>query len=830
MKKIIFFTSFLILATLTRLFAQDNYYYYHNGDKINLEVNTNFFNLTVDDSFNKIDLDKVLGVEEKLNFVEDNSIANSRQGFYTKIEITEINSLEINDYLAKLNAVREISGVIAVNPSFKPLGDEPIDASKYLYIKLPNGKNIDILNDFVKDFSVEMIERNSFMPDWYTLSLTKSSQYDVVQTALKIYESGKVLAAVPDLLVKDQITCTNDEFFDDQWGLLNTNNPDIDINICEAWGISEGENIQIGVLDTGIEISHTDLTNTASSLVYDTESNSNNLVIYDGHGTHVAGIIGAEKDNSNDIAGVAPGGTLFSIGNSFAPFPNSRIRRADGINWAVQNGIDVLNNSWESDVPYQVIDDAILNALTNGRNGKGMVVVFSSGNDDSSVSYPATVSSDILTVGSIQINGQRSFFSNYGSELDIVAPGSNIKSLWTGNSTVNLSGTSMAASHVAGVAALILSINPHLTAVEVNDIIERTAQKIGNNTYGLTLARANGTWNNQMGHGLLDAHAAVLEAFPSRIAGTETFCTYTQETFTGYSIPQNATNLFWDYPSFFSATGQGTSQLTLSAYGANQIGSHRLTLSGEINGVSQVLAIHDFSLENSGSTSQVPSTSLHTYNPQNLSCCGQTYSFYQAECDYNCIDLEWEFTVHYQDSQDNYWYNYDTGMIWTTKNTTSPYILRTRARNKGEGCDTPSAWSNEITRYYGTLQNSSYSKSSFNALNKSHKLLPISISSDLDGILKTQYHDLYEWLDFHYSSKNLNEEEVSLIIDLITNYNDEEKKSIDIFDMNGVRLKSINLDSSSKNDQIKLNLSESGVYFVKLYFGKYEVSEKIVQR
>lgn len=139
-----------------------------------------------------------------------------------------------------------------------------------------------------------------------------------------------------------------------------------------------------------------------------------------------------------------------------------------------------------------------------------MVVVFAAGNQNSpTADYPASFSPDILVVGSSDSSNRRSSFSSYGTCVDVVAPGTDIWSTLPNNSTGNMSGTSMAAPHVAGLAALILSVNPDLTGTEVVNIIERTAQKVGNYSYSTTSNRSNGTWNNEMGYGLCNAFAAV---------------------------------------------------------------------------------------------------------------------------------------------------------------------------------------------------------------------------------------------------------------------------------------------------------------------------------
>jgi subtilisin family serine protease len=202
---------------------------------------------------------------------------------------------------------------------------------------------------------------------------------------------------------------------------------------------------------------------------------------------------------------------------------------ANGFNWAWQNGADVISNSWGGYAASSIIDNAITNTLSQGRNGKGTIVVFVSGNQDfPSILYPGKSNPDILVVGAISPNGERKsdiscdneywWGSNYGTQLDVVAPGVFIPSTtWDGGYTQTFDGTSSACPHVAGVAALVLSINPNLTAQQVRDIIESTCQKVGGYSYHAEPGRNNGTWVDQMGYGLVNAYAAVQAACPTVI-------------------------------------------------------------------------------------------------------------------------------------------------------------------------------------------------------------------------------------------------------------------------------------------------------------------------
>ena len=262
-------------------------------------------------------------------------------------------------------------------------------------------------------------------------------------------------------------------------------------------------------MDSGIDLNQIDLSSNISSLSYDTETGTSPSVVYRNHGTHCAGIAAAIKDNEIQIAGVAPEATIVSISNSLDTTANSIINSADGISWAYQHDADIISNSWYSPTYHSALDEAIYDAFRYGRQGKGCVIVFASGNfNENSVTYPANCNDTILAVGAIDYTGGRAWFSNYGSKLDLVAPGVDIMSTLPNDSTGYKSGTSMACPHVAGVAALILERNSELTVSQVNSIINSNAKKIPG--IGFNYTKPDGSWNNQYGYGLVDAYSSVI--------------------------------------------------------------------------------------------------------------------------------------------------------------------------------------------------------------------------------------------------------------------------------------------------------------------------------
>ena len=356
--------------------------------------------------------------------------------------------------------------------------------------------------------------------------LTASVFKDLKKDSLK---NIQILSPLSSYSLRSSSTtpCATDPYFNQQWGLLNSRRPTIDINVCEAWEITEGEGVQVAVLDHGVELTHDDLEDNLSSMSYDTRSGTSPSQEYTGiHGTSLgtkyAGIIAAVKGNDIGIVGVAPQSTLISISNPFSDnyaFSTRMAELSDGMNWAWKNGADIINNRWGSNRQYDVVDNAINDALTKGRGGKGSVLVFSSGiNGSSFIGYPTNLSPDILVVGSVDSIGMRSNYSNYGNKLDVVAPGEDNLTTEADNSIIVLEDKAGEA-FVSGVAALVLSANPSLSVHQVSDIIEQTAQKIRTDVYTYTnhSNRPNGTWNNEVGYGLVDAYAAVQLAKKSKL-------------------------------------------------------------------------------------------------------------------------------------------------------------------------------------------------------------------------------------------------------------------------------------------------------------------------
>ena len=461
--------------------------------------------------------------------------------------------------------------VIYQTPSFYGAGTKhDMFVTHRFSVKLKSDKDFAMLQQYANKYNAE-IEKDKYLPLWYILTCDFNAPYNALDLANIFYETGLFAISEPEFTHVALLDCVNDYYFANQWNLKNTGQygasySGIDINYCDAHAITTGDSsVIIGVYDLGVDLTHPDIN--LYSFSYDANTRSSPSTIYtraDGnnyHGTACAGIIGAKTNNTIGDAGIAPNCPIMSI--SFNNTTTTKIR--DAFIVAANNGCSVISNSWHLSSPSEDVDAGISYALSQGRNGKGCVVVFSAGNENrDSINYPANSNDSILVVGAMSPCGERCnpnscdgeylWGSNYGNKLDVVAPGVKIRTTdLVGEAGNTLSdymaafkGTSSACPHAAGIAGLILSVNPYLTQKEVVDIIESTAQKVGSYSYTSQSGRLNGTWNYQMGYGLVDAYAAVLAAknrLPS-IGGLDVLCSAAMYGIN--NMPSTAT-VVWSY-------------------------------------------------------------------------------------------------------------------------------------------------------------------------------------------------------------------------------------------------------------------------------------------
>ncbi|MCS6882728.1 MAG: S8 family serine peptidase [Oscillochloridaceae bacterium] len=328
-------------------------------------------------------------------------------------------------------------------------------------------------------------------PGYYTLAVPEGK--GLFETLRAFSDLPEVAFAEPsEAGFNDALYLPDDPDFPRLWGLHNTGQTiegvagtaDADIDAPDAWDITRGNpNVIIAVIDTGADLNHPDLA--ANFLPRGAEDwdfadgSDPSPDDADGHGTHVAGTA-AGVDNTTGVIGVAPNCRIMPLRVNLTAGMNQN--RADAINFVASHAVAnpsrryVINCSWRMNGDHAGVHNAIQNAVSNS-----VVVCFAAGNAnvdiDVTPQYPA-VYPEVIAVAATDNRDVRASFSNYGTKVDVSAPGVNIYSTYPDDSYAYLSGTSMASPHVAGLAALIWSRNPTLSNAQVRAIIESTCDNI----------------------------------------------------------------------------------------------------------------------------------------------------------------------------------------------------------------------------------------------------------------------------------------------------------------------------------------------------------------
>lgn len=286
------------------------------------------------------------------------------------------------------------------------------------------------------------------------------------------YESDpRVEFAEPNYMVAAEGIVPNDNYYPSyQWNMPKIKAP-------AGWETERGftSQIVVAVVDTGVDVGHPDLD---GKIVqgYDFVNEDNNPSDDHGHGTHCAGVVGAETNNYEGVAGVSWGAKIMPVKvlNSYGSGYLSDV--ASGIIYAADHGAKVISLSLGTSYYSSTMQSAVSYAYN-----RGAVVVAAAGNSGSStISYPAGCT-NVIGVAATDQNDAKASFSSYNASVDIAAPGVSIASTWyrAEASYALASGTSMATPHVAGLAALLFSKDPSLSPGEVETRIEQTADDLG---------------------------------------------------------------------------------------------------------------------------------------------------------------------------------------------------------------------------------------------------------------------------------------------------------------------------------------------------------------
>ncbi|MBS1746850.1 MAG: S8 family serine peptidase [Bacteroidetes bacterium] len=516
----------------------ENVYYYYNNQKV-------YYNVTYKQM--------VIGFAEGRSFQEIRSmLASVAQLPIDSIKPTALKNqvqVRLNELTATekgkavIDALKNNKLILYARPCINGLYGKLSSYGNEFIVKLKPAVSVMQLNVLINQHDCKMMRSYMFDNATFIIGAGNKNGYDGLKMANIFFESGLFEFSEPDLENYQMKDDPNDPLYYLQWDHKNTGSadqyngvPGADMNVDSAWGITKGKgSIIVAVIDEGVDTGHVEL---KSHMVQGFDATTLTSNIGDGrplssnnaHGTNCAGIIGALDNNGVGIAGIAPKCKIMPVNLADANgYFTTNSNMAAGIDYAWTNGADVLSNSWGGGSVSSAIDDAIHRTVTQGRNGKGSIVVFAAGNNNAGMSYPA-LNSEVIAVGGINMCNQREdpnscdgeywWGASYGEGLSVAAPCVKIPSTdisGAGGYSTNdyytiFNGTSAATPHVAAVAALVLSVNSSYTKDQVRTIIENTTDKIPGYNFKLTPGYNNGTWNNELGYGRVDAYHAVLAA------------------------------------------------------------------------------------------------------------------------------------------------------------------------------------------------------------------------------------------------------------------------------------------------------------------------------
>jgi len=383
-----------------------------------------------------------------------------------------------------------------------------------------------------RNYGVRIVKALGFGPKAYLLRVEDPDKASALEVANAYQESGLVLFAHPDFIARKRKYFTpNDPLYPNQWHLNSTGQGgariDADVDAPEAWDITRGSRaITIAILDDAIELTHEDFQ--APNKIapgWDFAGNDPDpgpdVPVGEEHGTACSGVATAVGHNALGVSGIAPECKLMGLkyGVSFSD-------DAAAFTWVKDHGGDVMSNSWGyigvTSVP-PVVKAALDDLTDNGRGGLGTVVFFAAGNSNLPVSIDNVMAAyeRCIAVAASTDQDVKAPYSSYGPEIDLCAPsnGGVTTGITTtdlmgsagyasGNYTNDFGGTSSATPLACGVGALVLAANPSLTRLQVQDVLQMTADKI-DPAGGNYDARGH---SDLYGYGKVNAYAAVVEA------------------------------------------------------------------------------------------------------------------------------------------------------------------------------------------------------------------------------------------------------------------------------------------------------------------------------
>jgi subtilisin family serine protease/subtilisin-like proprotein convertase family protein len=503
-------------------------YYYFQGEKWYYDTRTDMvfvkLNSGVTSSMLSSAISDVPEIDrQKVNVVENKSFIPLKSKLGEQAYTTLIDRLKEKDVFESVGYVFSPKGVDDGRTFYGMSSEFIVQFKDHL-----NTNQIAAINENNRVEIIKQLDVTGGLT--YLMKVKGDADLPAIDMANKYYLDGISNYAEPDLYCTNTLCdTTNDQYFWWQWAIRNLGNnvpsnppnviPDADMDVDSAWMVTQGDStIKIAIIDTGVDTNHVDLEGNMTHGLGWNCADDNPWAHDHGHGTSCAGIAAGVGNNTIGITGIAYKCKIIPYkaiaGISAYHFYACAFTRA----W--QNGADVISNSWgQVGGASSLLYNAISDAARYGRGGKGCVICFASGNENTSpMRFPAIIHPDIIVVGGLTPCNKRksptdgcsgeTWGASFGHNLDVVAPCVKIYATAGGDTyTPSFNGTSSATPNTAGVCALMLSANPNLTRKEVEAYLYLTAEKVGPYTYDSV--RTYGNWNQEMGYGRVNARLAL---------------------------------------------------------------------------------------------------------------------------------------------------------------------------------------------------------------------------------------------------------------------------------------------------------------------------------
>lgn len=447
------------------------------------------------------------------------------------------------------------------------------------------------------EFGLQQVKPIDGIANAFVFQSTAAATENPVKIANRLIQRSEVMVAEPNVVIPTQSYYRpKDPLYPKQWHLNHAGGNGLASNSHifaeKAWDITRGvRSIVVAVMDDSVDLNHPDFQG-VGKIVAPRDFNENDFLPLpgtpnDNHGTACAGVAVAEE-NGNGCVGVAPGCALMPI-RTTGYLGDEDMEQL--FNWAIDKGAAVISCSWGAAANYFPlslrVSAALTRAATKGRNGKGCVIVFAAGNSNRPINgtvnergWPNNelsgstqwlngfaIHPDVIAVAASTSLNKKAAYSNWGTEISVCAPSNNAPSMvppdaddtYAGlgivtadrsgnegydpsNFTSDFGGTSSACPVVAGVAALILSANPDLTATDVRQILQQTADKIVDQNPDPQLKLRKGTYETSgrsewFGYGKVNAFKAVQAAVQRQAAAIAGSRQIRQANSTSVAIP-----------------------------------------------------------------------------------------------------------------------------------------------------------------------------------------------------------------------------------------------------------------------------------------------------